>query len=342
MTTESEPEAPARVARQARNVAFIGLGAMGNRMAGRLLDAGHDLVVWNRTPNRATPLVDRGARLAATPREAATDAEVTITMVADPEALRAVVDGPDGIAAGVTRAATVSEMSTVGPAAVAALAATLPDGVGLLDAPVLGSIAEAAAGDLQVFAGGPTTLVERWTPLLSTLGTVHRVGPLGSGAASKLVANATLFGVLGVLGEVLALGQVLGLPVATTFDVLSVTPLAAQAQRRRAAIEADDFPPRFALSLARKDAGLVADAAMAAGADLRLAQAALTWLGDADDGGWVARLLLARRVDPRPRWTRRWRSLTAICTSNRPEPANPQSSLCTRGSPTAACGTARR
>ena len=270
-------------------VACIGLGAMGHRMAVRLLDAGHDLVVWNRTPGKATTLIDRGARLAASPREAAADAEVTITMVADPAALDAVVDGADGIAAGVTGTATVIEMSTVGPAAVADLAATLSGGVGVLDAPVLGSIAEAEAGDLQVFAGGPTPLVERWSPLLSTLGTVHHVGPLGSGAAAKLVANATLFGVLGVLGEALALGQVLGLPVATTFDVLSVTPLAAQADRRRPAVEAGDFPARFALSLARKDAGLVADAATAAGADLRLARAALTWLGDADDGGWGAR-----------------------------------------------------
>jgi 3-hydroxyisobutyrate dehydrogenase-like beta-hydroxyacid dehydrogenase len=270
-------------------VAFIGLGAMGRRMAGRLLHAGHDLVVWNRTPDRATALTDRGARLAASPGQAAADAEVTITMVADPAALQAVADGADGIAAGIASSATVIEMSTVGPSAVADLAATLPDGVGLLDAPVLGSIAEAEAGSLQVFAGGPTALVGRWTPLLSTLGTVRHVGPLGSGAASKLVANATLFGVLGVLGEALALGRALGLSGATTFDVLSVTPLAAQAQRRRAAVESDDFPQRFALSLARKDAGLVADAATAAGADLRLARAALAWLRDADDGGWGTR-----------------------------------------------------
>jgi 3-hydroxyisobutyrate dehydrogenase-like beta-hydroxyacid dehydrogenase len=270
-------------------VGFIGLGAMGQRMAGRLLDAGHDLVVWNRTPAKATALTDRGARLAANPAEAAAAADATITMVADPAALEAVVGGADGIAAGIAGSATVIEMSTVGPAAIAGLAAALPDGVGVIDAPVLGSIAEAEAGGLQVFAGGTTALVQHWTPLLETLGTVRHVGPPGSGAAAKLVANATLFGVLGVLGEALALGRALGLPGATTFDVLSVTPLAAQAQRRRAAVESDDFPQRFALSLARKDADLVADAAADAGADLRLSAAALAWLRDADEGGWGAR-----------------------------------------------------
>jgi 3-hydroxyisobutyrate dehydrogenase-like beta-hydroxyacid dehydrogenase len=270
-------------------VAFIGLGAMGQRMARRLLDAGHDLIVWNRTPGKATDLTDRGARLAAHPGQAAAQAEVTITMLADPAALEAVVDGPDGIAAGIPTSGTVIEMSTVGPSAVSRLTATLPDGVGVLDAPVLGSISEAAAGELVVFAGGAPSQVERWTPLLSSLGSVRHVGPLGSGAASKLIANSTLLGVLGVLGEALALGRALGLSTATTFDVLSDTPLAAQAQRRRDAVESDDFPRRFALSLARKDAGLVMDVAAATGTDLRLTQAVLRWLRNADDGGWGAR-----------------------------------------------------
>jgi 3-hydroxyisobutyrate dehydrogenase-like beta-hydroxyacid dehydrogenase len=159
----------------------------------------------------------------------------------------------------------------------------------VLDAPVLGSISEAAAGELVVFAGGAPSQVERWTPLLSSLGSVRHVGPLGSGAASKLIANSTLLGVLGVLGEALALGRALGLSTATTFDVLSDTPLAAQAQRRRDAVESDDFPRRFALSLARKDAGLVMDVAAATGTDLRLTQAVLRWLRNADDGGWGAR-----------------------------------------------------
>lgn len=266
-------------------VAFVGLGSMGGRMAGRLLDAGHHLVVWNRTPERAAPLVDRGATPAATPAEAAVRAEVVLTMLADPDALHAVTDGPDGIAAGAGPATTVVEMSTVGPAAVARLAAALPPGTGLLDAPVLGSLTEAESGRLRIFVGGPADLAGRWTPLLRAMGTPLHVGPLGAGAAAKLVANTTLFGVLGVLGEALALADGLGLSRDTAFEVLAGTPVAAQAERRRPAVESGEYPPRFALALARKDADLAVAAAAGAGVDVRLAAAARDWLADAQAGG---------------------------------------------------------
>ena len=202
-------------------------------MARRLLDAGHELVVWNRTPARAEPLVALGARSAATPAEAARRAEVAITMVANPEALRTVTEGPDGLAAGIATSGTVVEMSTVGPAAVARLASVLPAGVGLLDAPVLGSVSEAESGTLRVFVGGAPELFARWSPLLSALGSPVHVGPSGAGAAAKLVANSTLFGVLGVLGEALALAEGLGLSREAAFAVLAATPVAAQAERRR-------------------------------------------------------------------------------------------------------------
>lgn len=267
-------------------VAFLGLGAMGSRMARRLLDAGHELVVWNRTPARAEPLVALGARSAATPAEAARRAEVAITMVANPEALRTVTEGPDGLAAGIATSGTVVEMSTVGPAAVARLASVLPAGVGLLDAPVLGSVSEAESGTLRVFVGGAPELFARWSPLLSALGSPVHVGPSGAGAAAKLVANSTLFGVLGVLGEALALAEGLGLSREAAFAVLAATPVAAQAERRRRAIEAGDYPPRFALTLARKDADLVISAATAAAVDARLASAARSWLAEAEAAGW--------------------------------------------------------
>src|SRR5436309_3012088 len=109
---------------------------MGSRIASRLLDAGHDLVVWNRTPEKAASLLERGAKLAETPAEAARTVDVVITMVADPQAL-------EDITPGLTEAACVIEMSTVGPAAIARLRSAPPENVDLLDAPVLGSIAEA-------------------------------------------------------------------------------------------------------------------------------------------------------------------------------------------------------
>jgi len=257
---------------------------MGSRIAERLLDAGHELVVWNRTREKADPLVARGATFAETPADAARDVEAVITMLADPNALQAVTTGPDGLASAIAEGTTVIDMSTVGPPAVSQLRSALPDNVDLLDAPVLGSLPEAESGTLQIFVGGPSDLFERWQPLLTALGTPIHVGPLGAGAAAKLVANSTLFGVIGALGETLALADALGLDREATFNVLAETPLAAQAERRRAGIESGDFPPRFRLHLARKDADLVA--AAAGGVDLRVLEAARSWLAEADDASW--------------------------------------------------------
>jgi 3-hydroxyisobutyrate dehydrogenase-like beta-hydroxyacid dehydrogenase len=266
-------------------VAVVGLGAMGSRIARRLLEAGHDLAVWNRTAEKAAPLVDAGAVAAATPAEAAARAEVVLTMVADPAALRDVTEDEDGVAAGLGQSATVIEMSTVGPEAVRRLASVLGGRAGLLDAPVLGSRSEAEEGTLKVFVGGPEELAARWTPLLSVLGSPLHVGPLGSGAAAKLVANTTLVGTIGVLGEALALAEGLGLSREKAFEVLAATPLAAQAERRREAVESGEYPPRFALYLARKDAELVVAAAREAGVDLRLTEAARSWFGEAEEAG---------------------------------------------------------
>jgi 3-hydroxyisobutyrate dehydrogenase len=266
-------------------VAVVGLGAMGSRVARRLLDAGHELVVWNRTAEKAAPLREAGAVAAATPAEAAAGAEVVLTMVADPAALRDVTESEDGVLAGVGEGATVIEMSTVGPDAVHRLGSVLGSRAGLLDAPVLGSRSEAEAGTLKIFVGGPEELVARWTPLLSALGSPLHVGPLGSGAAAKLVANTTLVGTIGVLGEALALADGLGLSREKAFEVLAATPLGPQAERRRESIESGEYPPRFALYLARKDAELVVAAAREAGVDLRLTEAARSWLADAEEEG---------------------------------------------------------
>jgi 3-hydroxyisobutyrate dehydrogenase-like beta-hydroxyacid dehydrogenase len=264
--------------------AVIGLGGMGSRIARRLLDADHGLVVWNRTLEKAQPLVELGATAAESPADASRRAEAVIIMVADPQALQQVTEGPDGVAAGASEATTVIQMSTVSPAATARLASLLePTGAGLLDSPVLGSLSEVESGTLKVFAGGPDELVEHWTPLLSVLGSVIRVGPIGAGTAAKLVANSTLLGALGVLGEALAVGQKLGLPREVTFEVLSATPIAAQAARRRPAIESGEFPPRYPLRLALKDAKLVLEAS---GTELRVIEAVREWLAEANDASW--------------------------------------------------------
>jgi len=265
-------------------VAVIGLGGMGSRMARRLLDSGHELVVWNRTMEKAQPLVELGAIAAESPADAARRAEAVIIMVTDPVALQEVIEGPDGVAAGASEATTVIQMSTVSPAATSRLQTVLePTGAGLLDSPVLGSLTEVASGTLKVFAGGPDELVERWLPLVSVLGSVIRVGPIGAGTAAKLVANSTLLGILGVLGEALAVAQQLGLPREVTFEVLAATPIAAQAERRRPAIESGEFPPRYALHLALKDANLILEAS---GTELRVIEAVREWLAEANEASW--------------------------------------------------------
>jgi 3-hydroxyisobutyrate dehydrogenase/2-hydroxy-3-oxopropionate reductase len=121
-----------------------------------------------------------------------------------------------------------------------------------------------------VFVGGDEELAERWMPLLSALGEPILLGPLGTGASAKLVANATLFGTMTVLGETLALADALGVPREVAFRILSWTPLAAQAARRREPLTTGEFPRRFDLALATKDARLVLGAARDAGVDARV------------------------------------------------------------------------
>jgi 3-hydroxyisobutyrate dehydrogenase len=274
------------------NVAVVGLGAMGSRIAARLLDHGHDVAVWNRDATKAQPLVDRGARSAENPADAARGAEVTITMVADPAALVAVTEGDDGVVAGLGEGVLV-QMSTVSPDATRRLGELASS---LVDAPVLGSVSEVEQGTLKIFAGGAVEPVDRIRPLLEQLGTVIEVGDVGAGTAAKLVANTTLIGVIAVLGEALAVGERLGLDRGTVFEVLGTTPLAQQTERRREAIESGEFPPRFPLRLARKDGDLVL---AAAGDDLRATKAAREWLaeaeaaglGDADYSAVLARIL---------------------------------------------------
>ena len=265
---------------------IVGLGRMGSRMANRLLDHGYQVVVWNRSPESVAPIADRGATVAATPRVVTERSDAVITMVSDPRALRDVTEGTDGVASGLTAETSVIQMSTVGVPATLRLASVLPDGV-LLDAPVLGSIAEVEAGKLAIFVGGPEPLVEKWFPMFSVLGRPLRVGRVGAGSAAKLVANLTLFGVVSLLGEALSLAVGLGLSRERAFEVLAATPLAAQAERRRAAIESGEYPSRFALSLGLKDIELILEAA--GGTDLRLTDAARSWLADADRAGWSER-----------------------------------------------------
>ena len=267
-------------------LAFLGLGQMGTPMARRLLAAGHDVTVWNRTPERAEPLVEDGAHQGSTPAEAGQGAEAAVTMLADPDAVDAVLFGPDGLAHGLQEGSTVIDMSTVGPQAVRRVAERLPRGVTMLDAPVLGTVPQAEEGKLKIFAGGEQDVFDRWRPVLEVLGTPTHLGPLSAGASMKLVVNSTLGAVMSGIGEALALADALGLDEEMTLNVLADSVVGTGITRARHSIESGIFPPRFKLSLAHKDLGLVNDAAGRAGLHLRLASAARDWFRSADEQGF--------------------------------------------------------
>jgi len=266
-------------------IAFLGLGQMGAPMAARLLGAGHELTLWNRTPEKADPLVEKGARLAATPAEASRAAEATITMIATPEALEEVVFGRDGVAQGLGGGSALIEMSTVGPEVVRSVAERLPEGVEMIDAPVLGSVPQATDGSLKVFVGTTDEGFEQWRGVLEAFGTPMHVGPLGAGASMKLVANSTLGALMSGLGEALSLAQGLALEPSVVLDVLAESAIGVTVKSKRELLDSGTFPPRFKLSLAAKDLRLVTEAAEAAGRDLRVARAARSWLEDADREG---------------------------------------------------------
>lgn len=173
-------------------IAFVGLGRMGSGMAGRLLDAGHDVVVHNRTPERGVPLVERGARWAGTPGEAAEGADAVFVMVSDDEASRAVWQGPDGVLAGDPAArAFAIECSTLSYGWVVELAAAARNcGLRYVDAPVTGLPDAAAAGRLTLLLGADGGDLDEVGPLLDPLAD-HRwhFGPVGAGTTYKLLVN---------------------------------------------------------------------------------------------------------------------------------------------------------
>lgn len=214
-------------------------------MARRVAAAGYPLTVWNRSAGKADGFGD----VAASPAEAVRDAEVVVTMLADPAA---VLDVVRAFAPELKPGTVLIEASTIGPAALREVAELLPAEVNLVDAPVMGSVDRAASGELSLFVGGEADNV---MPLLELFGTVNRTGAVGTGAALKLVMiNAVVNGVA-LIGEALALADALGLPEEQVRRSMGASPLAGIAGRAFA--EGANYPVR----LAAKDVALAADAA---------------------------------------------------------------------------------
>lgn len=254
-------------------IAFVGLGRMGAPMAGRLSDAGHDVVVWSRTRAHAEALAGR-AQVAGSPADAGSKADVAITMLTDGGALEEVALGRDGLAGGLASGSLLIDMSTTGPAPARKVAKALEErGVEFVDAPVAGSVGPATEGTLAIMVGGSDEAVGRARPLLEILGDPERtwhVGPVGAGQAAKLMINLVLGGVTAAVAEGFTLGRLLGLSPDIALEVLEGASVAAQTVRsKRELLRSGDYgDPGFRLALMHKDLRLALDAVRAARASL--------------------------------------------------------------------------
>jgi 3-hydroxyisobutyrate dehydrogenase len=237
-------------------VALVGLGLMGSGMARRLLAAGFPLTVYNRSPERAAPLVAEGAHSAASPREAAARADVILSMVADDSASRAVWQGEHGALAGAARGSVLVESSTLTVGWIEELAREAATaGCELLDAPVTGSKVHAASGELCFLVGGSAAALEIARPVLSAMSrAVVHVGPTGRGALLKLVNNFLCGVQAASLAEALALIERSGLDRTKALEILTTgapgSPLVKTLSGR---MTAGDYTPNFLLKLMAKD-----------------------------------------------------------------------------------------
>ena len=243
-------------------VAVVGTGRMGSSMARAIAAGGAELTLYNRTPDRARPLAaELGADLAASAAEAAAGADVAITMLADGDAVRATWDGPDGLVAGAHPGGVLVDSSTVPPDTLAPFEAAVHErGSGILDAPVSGSTALAASGQLTIMAGGSAEDLERARPALELVSkAITHVGPLGSGAALKLAVNALIFATNNSVAEALVLAERAGIDRATAYEVFASSAAGSPfvGYKRDAFVDPDGTPVAFSIDLALKDLRLI-------------------------------------------------------------------------------------
>jgi 3-hydroxyisobutyrate dehydrogenase/2-hydroxy-3-oxopropionate reductase len=239
-------------------VAVVGTGRMGSAMARSIARAGFDLVLQNRTRDRAAALAaEIGGRVVDIAA-----ADVAITMLADDDAVRSAYDGPEGLLSRARSGTVLVDMSTVRPDTLGAFAERArAAGAGLLDSPVSGSVHLAETGTLTLMVGGDAGDLERARPVLQAVAkTIVHLGPLGSGAAMKLAVNTVIFGLNGALSEGLVLAEAAGIDRAAAYDVIAASAAGAPfvGYKRAAFLEPESTPVAFSLDLTEKDLGLIA------------------------------------------------------------------------------------
>jgi 3-hydroxyisobutyrate dehydrogenase-like beta-hydroxyacid dehydrogenase len=273
---------------------FVGLGAMGSRLARRLLEAGHTVTGYNRTPEKSRALESIGLKVAATPREAADGAVAVFSMVTNDAALRAVALGADGILAGLGRGAVFVEMSTVSPAVTRELgAAVARTGAVMLDAPVSGSTISVERGEASIVIGGDAGALERVEPFLSAMGPggLTHVGALGIAKTMKIATNLGLAVQILAFSEAVLLAEKAGVARATAVEALLKSVVASPMLRYRGPFVVGAMPREawFNVGMMQKDVQLALDQAHASGVTLPTTALAQEWLTAARGLGLGAR-----------------------------------------------------
>ena len=236
-------------------VTVLGMGAMGSRMAISLIEAGHRVTVWNRSPDKTQPLVTAGAKAAKTPREAVTEAEYVISMVRDDRASKEVWLGENGALDGMLKTAIAIESSTLSLSWIQELSHNFQQqGITFTDAPVAGTRPQAEAASLIYFVGGDIAVFEKVKPILQAMGSaVHYAGEIGSGMSIKLAVNSLFAIQVSAVGELISMMRQSGLD-AQAWEIVASTPICspAAAMAGRAMIE-QKFAPLFPIALVNKD-----------------------------------------------------------------------------------------
>jgi len=245
-------------------IGFIGLGIMGRSMAGRLIEAGFRLTVWNRTRERTSVLAEAGADVAGSPAELASKSSIIFICVSDTPDVEAVVLGPDGIVHGARRGSLVVDMSTISPRATRDMAARLAEvGVTMLDAPVSGGSEGAAQGTLSIMVGGDAGDLERAMPALRAMGrTITHVGGTGHGQTVKLVNQIVVVVTMLAVSEGLLFAQAAGVDLDRTIEAITGGAAGSwMLANRGPQVIARDWRPGFTIDLQQKDLRLALEAA---------------------------------------------------------------------------------
>ena len=248
----------------AQRIGFAGLGLMGSRMARQFLDKGFPLTVWNRTPEKARPLVDRGAKLARTPRELAETSDVVVSCVADPNAVSRLVFAEDGVRPAARPGFAYIETSTISPGLMKRVAEVLEaKGAEVLEAPVTGSKTGADKGTLLLMVGGKKEVLDKLMPVLMVMGTkaVH-CGPIGHGSVVKLAGNTLITYMLEGFCECLVMAKKAGVDPDKMLEVVMASGFASPYYTfKAAAVAKRDFEQHFSVDLLVKDQTLMLEEA---------------------------------------------------------------------------------